>query len=80
MSLMTFSNDSADSWTIVKYSRCSGEDLAHFEQQIGNADNRIHRRADFVAHVGHEQTLGSIGRLGRILGAAQGILSLLRGR
>ena len=33
-------------------------------QQIGEAEDGVHRRADFVAHVGQECALGPVGRLG----------------
>jgi hypothetical protein len=32
-----------------------------FGQQLGNAEQRVHRRADFVAHVGQELALGAAG-------------------
>jgi hypothetical protein len=39
--------------------------------EVGEADDGIHRRADFMAHVGQEGALGAVGRFGLILGAAQ---------
>ena len=33
-------------------------------QQVRQADDRVHRRADLVAHVGQEGALGAVGRLG----------------
>ena len=36
------------------------------ENQISHSDNAVHRRADFVAHVGQELTLRPVGRLGRL--------------
>ena len=35
-------------------------------QQVRQADHRIHRRADLVAHVGQEGALGACGRLGLV--------------
>ena len=32
-------------------------------QQVGQADDGVHRRADLVAHVGQEGALGQVGRL-----------------
>jgi hypothetical protein len=40
-------------------------------EQVGNADDAVHRGADFVAHVGQEGTLGTVGPLGRFLGEKQ---------
>ena len=34
------------------------------EGEIGHADDAVHRRADFVAHVGQELALGAVGLLG----------------
>ena len=31
------------------------------EHKVGHADDRVHRRADLVAHVGQENTLGAVG-------------------
>jgi hypothetical protein len=39
--------------------------------EVGEADDGIHRRADFMAHVGQEGALGAVGRFGLVLGAAQ---------
>jgi hypothetical protein len=41
------------------------------EEQAGHADHAVHRRADFVAHVGEELALGLGGGLGGLLGVAQ---------
>ncbi len=38
-----------------------------FVQQVGEADDRVHRRADLVTHVGQEGAFGAVGRLGGIL-------------
>ena len=40
-------------------------------QQMGQADDGIHRRADFMAHVGEEGTLRPARRLGCLLGFGQ---------
>jgi len=42
-----------------------------FAQQVGVADDGIHRRADFVAHVGHEGALGPARLFGFLLGRHQ---------
>ena len=34
------------------------------QKQIGHAQHAVHRRADFVAHVGQELALGTAGLLG----------------
>ncbi len=47
------------------------------EQQTGHADDRIHRGADFVAHVGQEFRLGLVGLLGGVLRGDQLFLDLL---
>ena len=41
---------------------------ARLEQQAGHADDRVHRRADLVAHVGEELALRLRRRLRRFLG------------
>ena len=46
------------------------------EHQIGHAQNGVHRRADFVAHVRQEFALGAIGRFGQFLGDFQLLLGL----
>ena len=40
-------------------------------EQIGEPENRVHRRADFVAHVGEELALGPIGLVRRVARLAQ---------
>ncbi|MNM98429.1 hypothetical protein D3C81_1109600 [compost metagenome] len=40
-------------------------------QQFGHAEDAVERRADFVAHGGEEARLGTVGRLGVLLGALQ---------
>ena len=37
-------------------------------QQVGEPDDRVHRRADLVAHVGEEDALGAVGRIGGLAG------------
>ena len=39
--------------------------------QFRHADDGVHRRADFVAHVGQEKALGAAGRFGGLLGLRQ---------
>ena len=46
------------------------------EDQLGHAEDRVHRRADLVAHVGEELALGAIRRL-RGLARAHQVLVLL---
>ena len=41
------------------------------EQEVGHADDAVHRRADLVAHVREKFALGAVGELGRLLGAPQ---------
>ncbi len=47
------------------------------EQQAGHADDGVHRRADFVAHVGQEFRLGLVGVFRRFLGGDDFLLDLL---
>ena len=60
----------------------SGEELALlFQRQVGSrqqvaeAENGRHRRADFVAHIGQELALGAAGCLGGELGPLQSFLT-----
>ena len=46
------------------------------EEQAGHADDGVHRRADFVAHVGEEFRLGLVGVFGRVLGGDDFLLDL----
>ena len=39
--------------------------------EVGHADDGVHRRTDFVAHVGEEGTLGNVRGLGGGLGLRQ---------
>src|SRR5689334_17356903 len=43
-------------------------------KKIGHADDRIHRRADLMAHGGEEFALGAVGHLGRFFGDDQRLL------
>ncbi len=49
------------------------------EHEIGHADDGVHRRADFVAHVGEERALGVAGGFGRLHRLPQGGFHLLAG-
>ena len=40
-------------------------------EDLGVSQDGVHRRADFVAHVGQEDALGAVGSLGLFLGPAQ---------
>ena len=42
---------------VSTYSRCSAVEL-RVEREVGHADDRVHRRADLVAHVGQEIGFG----------------------
>ena len=44
-------------------------------QQLGHAEDAVHRRADLVAHVGQELALGPAGGLGALPGLEQRGLS-----
>ena len=61
---------------VSRYSRCSAVEFG-VQHQLGHADDAVHRRADFVAHVGQEFALGPVGLLGRFLGLMQGFLGML---
>ena len=50
--------------------------LVALAQQVGEADDGVQRRADFVAHVGQEAALGDVGGLGDFLGLDQFLLGL----
>jgi hypothetical protein len=73
MSLMMVSRDSAEDLTICRYSRCSSSSVG-VQRQIRHADDAVHRRADFVAHVGEEVALGPAGGLGRVARQDQALL------
>ena len=55
---------------MFRYSRCS-ESQFRVEHQFRHADDAVHGRADFVAHVGQEFALGPVGGFGRFLGPLQ---------
>ena len=44
---------------------------ARAQCQIGHADDGVHRRADFVAHIGQKVALGTTRRFGSFLGKFQ---------
>ena len=50
---------------------------AVFERQVGHADDRVHRGAQLVRHVGEKAGLGAVRRLGDVAGALQRRLRLL---
>ncbi|OEZ96019.1 hypothetical protein DUGA2_64000 [Duganella sp. HH101] len=47
-------------------------------QQPRQADDGVHRRADFVAHIGQEFALGAVGRLGAVARQHQFIVQFLQ--
>ena len=67
MSLITRISDSVDDFTSSSRLALFGRQLG-VQQQLRHAEDAVHRRADFVAHVGQELALGPVGRLGRLLG------------
>jgi len=48
-------------------------------EELPEADDRIERRPELVAHAGQELALRPVGGLGRVAGAAQGLLGLTPG-
>ena len=52
----------------ARQTRVAGRQFG-LEQQLEHADHPVHRRADFVAHVGQEVALGEIRFVGHVLGA-----------
>ena len=52
------------SLTCCSRRRCSGAEIVTVEEEIGEAEDRVQRRADLVAHGGEEVRLG----LARLLG------------
>ena len=49
------------------------------EQELGHAEDGVHRRADLVAHVGDKRALGPVGLVGRLFGRLElGFRLLLR--
>ena len=69
MSLMSVSSESAHDFTVSDIRA----DRSQFgvQRQLGHADDAVERRANFVAHVGQEFALGSIGGFGSFLGLLQ---------
>ena len=51
-----------------------GRREVRLQEQAGHADNAVHGRADFVAHVGEKFRLGAISCLGHFLGLEQLVL------
>ena len=47
------------------------------ENELGHAEDAVHRGADLVAHVGEEIAFGTVGRLGRLLRLQQLEFALL---
>ena len=47
-------------------------------EQLGHADDGVHRRANFVTHVGQKIAFGTIGSIRRIASLAKVILVLLQ--
>jgi hypothetical protein len=65
MLLMTSSRCSAALSILSRRSACSAlRPLA--SQQVGHAEDAVHRRADLVAHVGQEGALGLVGGVGGV--------------
>ena len=60
----------AEPAAIDRYSRCCAREIG-FEHQRRHADHAVQRRAQLVAHVGHELALGAVGVLGALLGRLQ---------
>ena len=59
-------------WIVSRYSwRSDSFCFVAATKHFGEAKNRVHRRADFVAHAGEEFALGPIGRFGGVLGIAE---------
>ncbi len=79
MSLMTPRSDSALARMVLREIALLGVE-AGFEEEIGEADDAVHRRADLVAHVREEVALGAVGHLGVDLGVLEFLLvNLARG-
>ena len=60
MSLMTVSSESAEVLTMLEIFALFGGELC-LEGQFRHADDSVHGRADFVAHVGQEFAFGAAG-------------------
>ena len=65
MSLMMPSSECAAPCALVRWLRSAGG-RSRLERQVEHAENRVHRRADLMAHIGQELALGQVGRLGRL--------------
>ena len=50
------------------------------QQQLGHADDAVHRRADLVAHVGQELALGTVAAIASSRRTTQFVLGVLAGR
>ena len=70
MSLMRFSRLSPARRKICTYLSCSGE-RGGLREQVRDADDRIHRRSDFMAHARQKIRLGLARALGHGLGLLQ---------
>ena len=70
MSLMTASSGRRTLLDRVRGIRAARRELG-VQRQFGHADHAIHRRADFVAHVGEEFALGAAGRFGFLFGLTE---------
>ena len=70
---MMVSSESADDLTRLAILALFAVELG-VQQQIGHADDAVHRGADFVAHVGQEFALGAVGGFGRLFGYLQFLL------
>src|SRR5262249_23228960 len=62
---------------LVAYRTQGAEHLAPHD--LGEAEDRVERRAQLVAHIGQEFGLGAAGRLGGLAGAVGGLGADLRG-
>ena len=65
MSLMTVNRPSAEVLTMLQILALLGVEVG-IERQLGHAEDAVHGRADFVAHVGQEIALGLVGGYGGI--------------
>ena len=70
MSLMMDSSDSPELLTVSTNGRCCASSAVS-EQQLGQPQHAVHRRADLVAHVGEELGLRAARVFGGLLGEAQ---------
>ena len=70
MSLMIVSSESAHVWTVTREFALLHAQL-RVDQQARHADDAVHGRADFVAHVGQELALGLGGTQGGVARAGE---------